>query len=54
MNATTTFLPSASSPMSVDGPSAMTSPLVTVSPTFTSGRWLMQVFWFDRWNFRRR
>ena len=23
----------------------------TVSPTFTSGRWLMQVFWFERWNF---
>ena len=21
------------------------------SPTFTSGRWLMQVFWFERWNF---
>jgi hypothetical protein len=21
------------------------------SPTFTSGRWLMQVFWLERWNF---
>ena len=29
--------------MSVQGPSAITSPRVTVSPTFTSGRWLMQV-----------
>ena len=28
--------------------------LATVSPTFTSGRWLMQVFWFERWNFIRR
>ena len=40
-----------SSPYSVDGPSAMISPASTVSPTFTSGRWLIQVFWFDRWNF---
>jgi hypothetical protein len=24
------------------------------SPTFTSGRWLMQVFWFERWNFISR
>ena len=24
-----------------------------LSPTFTSGRWLMQVFWFERWNFSR-
>ena len=23
------------------------------SPTFTSGRWVMQVFWFERWNFSR-
>ncbi len=29
----------------------MISPASTVSPTFTSGRWLMQVFWFERWNF---
>ena len=28
--------------------------LVTTSPTFTSGRWLMQVFWFERWNLRSR
>ena len=25
----------------------------TTSPTFTIGRWLMQVFWFERWNLRR-
>ena len=25
----------------------------TRSPTFTSGRWVMQVFWFERWNLRR-
>ena len=51
MNATSTLRPSASSPNWVDGPSAMISPASTVSPTFTSGRWLMQVFWFERWNF---
>ena len=28
--------------------------LATTSPTFTSGRWVMQVFWFERWNFCRR
>ena len=39
--------------MSVEGPSAMTSPALTRSPTFTSGRWLMQVFWLERWNFIR-
>ena len=54
INATATFLPRANSPMSVDGPSAITSPLRTVSPTFTSGRWLMQVFWLERWNLRMR
>jgi hypothetical protein len=25
--------------------------LLTSSPTRTSGRWLMQVFWLERWNF---
>ena len=25
-----------------------------LSPTRTSGRWLMQVFWFERWNFSSR
>ena len=29
----------------------MMSPLCTRSPTFTSGRWLMQVDWFERWYF---
>ena len=28
--------------------------LLDLSPTFTSGRWLMQVFWFERWNFISR
>ena len=32
----------------------MMSPASTTSPTFTSGRWLMQVFWFERWNFMQR
>ena len=32
----------------VEGPSASTSPRAIVSPAFTSGRWLMQVFWFER------
>ncbi len=31
----------------------MMSPFATTSPTRTSGRWLMQVFWFERWNFCR-
>ena len=48
MNATSMFWPSASSPRSVDGPSASTSPRAITSPAFTSGRWLMQVFWFER------
>ena len=29
-------------------PSASTSPLAIESPARTSGRWLMQVFWFER------
>ena len=37
MKATNTFLPSASSPLSVDGPSAITSPFFTLSPTLTKG-----------------
>ena len=53
MKATSTFRPSASSPTWVDGPSAMMSPALTRSPTFTSGRWVMQVFWLERWNFCR-
>src|SRR4030067_1159269 len=48
MNATRMLRPSASSPMSVLWPSASTSPLAIKSPTFTSGFWLMLVFWFER------
>src|SRR6476619_1959558 len=51
MNATRRFLPSASSPSWVDGPSARTEPSVTTSPISTRGFWLMQVPWFDRRNF---
>ena len=51
MNATSRFLPSASSPVSVEGPSARMSPCCTWSPSSTRGFWLMQVSWFDRRNF---
>ena len=40
MNATSRFLPSASSPFSVAGPSAMTSPASMRSPAETTTRWL--------------
>ena len=40
-------------PCSVAGPSAMTSPGRTLSPRCTIGFWLMQVFWFERWNLTR-
>ena len=39
--------------MSVEGPSAITSPAFTRSPTTTIGRWLMHVFWFERWYLTR-
>jgi hypothetical protein len=29
----------------------MTCAFLTRSPTWTIGRWLMQVFWFERLNF---
>jgi len=29
------------------------SPASTMSPTVTSGRCVMQVVWFERWNFSR-
>ena len=45
------FFPSASSPLFVEGPSAMISPLATRSPVETMGRWLRQVPWLDRSNF---
>ena len=44
------FFPSASSPLSVEGPSAITSPLATCSPFSTIGLWLIQVPWFERLN----
>ena len=31
----------------------MMSPASTMSPTRTSGRWWIVVFWFDLWNFSR-
>ena len=37
INATVTFLPKASSPSFVEGPSAIISPVFTLSPTLTSG-----------------
>ena len=53
MKATRTFLPRASSPESVDGPSAIISPSNIWSPTLTNGLWFIQVDWFDLWNFFR-
>ena len=44
MNATVTFFPNASSPILVDGPSAIISPDFTLSPTLTRGFWLIHVF----------
>jgi hypothetical protein len=48
MNAISMFWPRASSPRSVDAPSATTSPLAILSPRLTIGRWWMLVFWFER------
>ena len=53
MNATSRFLPSASSPWSVAGPSARQSPALTFWPFFTIGRWLKQVPELQRRNFWR-
>ena len=50
MNATRMFRPSARSPRSVACPSARISPFFTSCPSFTSGRWLMAVFWLVRTN----
>ena len=44
INATVTFFPRASSPSFVAGPSAIISPFLILSPTFTKGFWLIQVF----------
>ena len=38
-----TFLPSAISPLSVEGPSAITSPALTFSPFTTIGFWFIHV-----------
>ena len=38
IKATITFFPKANSPNCVDGPSAITSPCLTISPTLTKGR----------------
>ncbi len=51
MNATSRFLPSAISPVSVQGPSARTSRSSTRCPSSTIGFWLKQVPWFERRNF---
>ena len=51
MNATSRFAPSASSPPSVEEPSASTSPLRTLSPSLTTGFWWISVPWFERMNF---
>ena len=53
MKATVTFLPKASSPWSVAGPSAIISPALTCWPFLTIGRWLKQVFWLVRMNFEQ-
>ena len=51
MNATSRFAPSASSPWSVDEPSASTAPAATLSPWRTIGLWWISVPWFERMNF---
>jgi hypothetical protein len=51
MNATSRLVPSAISASSVHGPSAIGEPTSSLSPSATSGRWLMQVPWLERRNF---
>ena len=51
MNATIRFLPSAISPLSVEEPSASTSPDLTFWPVFTRGLWWISVPWLERMNF---
>ena len=41
-------MPSASSPMSVEEPSASTSPADTFWPSYTIGFWWMIVPWLER------
>ena len=47
------FLPNANSPLSVDGPSLITSPASTLSPFLTIGLWFEHVPWFERLNLIR-
>ena len=35
------------------GPSASTSPFLTICPGTQEGTWPKQEFWFDLWNFSR-
>ena len=51
IKATSRFLPRASSPWSVEDPSAIMVPASTFSPSLTRGRWLTQVPWLERANF---
>ena len=53
MKATSRLAPSASSPRSVEEPSARTSPFCTLSPSFTTGFWWMSVPWLERMNLVR-
>jgi hypothetical protein len=53
MKATSRLAPSASSPWSVDDPSASTCPSFTLSPRPTIGFWWIRVPWFERMNFVR-
>ena len=50
MKATSTLLPRASSPVAVAGPVGEHLARLDLSPSITIGRWLMQVFWFERLN----
>ena len=47
------FCPRASSPISIEGPSARISPRDIISPCLTRGLCDMQVFWFERVYFVR-
>ena len=47
------FLPSESSPLLVEAPSAIIRPASILSPLFTIGRWFMQVPWLLLWNLMR-
>ena len=53
MKATRRLRPRASSPLSVDEPSASTAPVATLSPGNTSGFWWMSVPWLERMNLIR-